>query len=222
MNANSRIFLEDFNETESIQEITLKDYRRDGDILKRGSDLMFAIVAIIVFCIPCLVIALCIWLEDRKNPLFRQERIGKNGKPFMLYKFRSMKVDAEKNGSPALCEEHDSRLTRTGSFIRAHHLDEFPQLWNVLKGEMSFVGYRPERRYFIEKITDRNPDYRKLFAIRPGLFSEATLYNGYTDTIEKMLTRLDMDLDYLEHRSLYLDVEIITKTALSIICGKKF
>lgn len=133
-----------------------------------------------------------------------------------------MRIDAEKENHPALCHENDDRLTPIGKFIREHHLDELPQLWNVLKGDMSFVGYRPERSFYIRQIYEKNPAYEKLFAIRPGLFSEATLYNGYTDTIEKMLTRLDMDLDYLERQSIFLDLKIITNTALSIICGKKF
>ena len=109
-----------------------------------------------------------------------------------------------------------------GRFIRAHHLDELPQLWNVLRGDMSFVGYRPERKYFVDKIMEVNPDYELLYQTRPGLFSMATLYNGYTDTLDKMLERLRMDLEYLRNRSLWLDVKIIWLTAVSIITGKKF
>lgn len=191
-------------------------------IVKRALDLIFALTGIAVFCGPCVVIAFLIWSEDKKSPLFSQERIGMGGKPFMLYKFRSMRVDAEKDGTPALYRDNDDRLTDIGRFIRSHHLDEFPQLWNVLKGDMSFVGYRPERRFFINKIMKENSDYKRLFSLRPGLFSNATLYNGYTDTMEKMLIRLDMDLDYLENRTIWLDIKIITKTALSIISGKKF
>lgn len=190
--------------------------------VKRISDVVYAIVGSIIFSIPCIIIALCIWLEDRHDPLFRQERIGKDGKPFTLFKFRSMRTDAESDHNPALCSDHDDRLTRVGAFIRAHHLDEFPQLINVLKGDMSFVGYRPERRFFIEKIMERNSSYTRLYAMRPGLFSEATLSNGYTDTMEKMLIRLEMDLDYLENHSFLIDCQIITRTALAIIFGKKF
>lgn len=192
-----------------------------GLYIKHAFDMLFAIIAIVVFAIPCLVIAWLIWREDRHDPLFRQERIGQNGRPFTLYKFRSMRVDAE-NDHPELCADHDSRLTRIGAFLRAHHLDELPQLINVIRGEMSFVGHRPERRYFIEQIMERNSDYQRLYALRPGLFSHATLYNGYTDTMEKMLIRLEMDLDYLDNRSLLLDCKIITKTAISILIGKRF
>ena len=109
-----------------------------------------------------------------------------------------------------------------GRFLREHHLDELPQLWNVLRGEMSFVGPRPERKFFIDKIMAVNPDYELLYQLRPGLFSLATLYNGYTDTMEKMLERLRMDLEYLRGRSLWLDVKIIYLTVASILSGKKF
>lgn len=198
------------------------DTRSTGLAAKRFFDFFFAAVACVIFFIPCIFIAVAIWAEDRHSPFFRQERIGLRGRAFMLYKFRSMRIDAEKDNSPALYHDNDERLTRVGRFIREHHLDEFPQLWNVLRGDMSFVGYRPERRYFIDRISEKRPDYARLFAIRPGLFSYATLYNGYTDTIEKMITRLDMDLEYLENRSLFVDVTIITKTTLTIISGKKF
>lgn len=193
-----------------------------GDLLKRGSDFTMALVSSLVFFVPCLVIGFFIWADDRHSPVFRQERIGRKGRPFTIYKFRSMRIDAEKGGTPALCADHDARLTKVGRFIRAHHLDELPQLWNVLRGDMSFVGYRPERMFYIEQIMAHNPRYSELFAIRPGLFSEATLYNGYTDTMEKMLRRLDMDLSYLDRRSFRLDMTIIIKTALSILTGKKF
>ena len=125
-------------------------------------------------------------------------------------------------GKPELCHKDDRRLTRVGRFLREHHLDEIPQLWNVLKGEMSFVGPRPERAFFVEKIRKINPDYDLLYKLRPGLFSPATLYNGYTDTMEKMLQRLRMDLDYLANRSLWLDLKIIYLTVTSILLGKKF
>ena len=116
----------------------------------------------------------------------------------------------------------DDRLTKIGRFLREHHLDELPQLLNVLKGDMSFVGPRPERRYFIEKIRRENPNYDYVYLMRPGLTSMATLHNGYTDTMEKMLIRLRMDLEYLTHRSLWGDFKIIYLTVASIVTGKKF
>ena len=192
-------------------------------VIKRACDFIFALIALLIFWPVMVIIAILIKREDPSGDvIFRQVRIGYKGKPFTLYKFRSMRMDAEKDNRPKLYNDGDSRLTRVGAFIRAHHLDEFPQLWNVLKGEMSFVGPRPERQFFIDQIMERNPDYVRLYAVRPGLFSYATLYNGYTDTIEKMLERLRMDLEYLDNYSLFTDVKIITLTAISIIFGKKF
>ncbi len=193
-----------------------------GDQLKRGFDLCASLVALAVFLVPGLVIALLIYMEDGHNPIFRQKRVGKDAKTFTLLKFRSMRVDSENDGSPALCSDNDDRLTRVGGFMRRHHLDELPQILNVLVGNMSFVGYRPERAFFIKQIMEHDERYALLFAIRPGLFSEATLYNGYTDTMEKMLIRLEMDLDYLRRRSMWLDINIIYKTTVSIITGKEF
>ncbi len=189
---------------------------------KRVFDITAALLSFIIFAPIIIIIWILIKLEDGESVIFKQERIGYKGKPFIIYKFRSMRVDAEKNNIPKLAEEDDKRLTKTGRFIRRHHLDEFPQLWNVLKGDMSFVGPRPEREFFIKEILKINPDYVLLYQIRPGLFSEATLYNGYTDTIEKMLLRLDMDLEYLEKMSIWLDVKVILLTTLYIISGKKF
>ena len=148
--------------------------------------------------------------------IYSQERIGKGGKPFKIYKFRTMVVDAEKDGVPQLEQEDDPRLTEFGKTLRRHHLDELPQIWNVLKGDMSFVGYRPERQFFIDKIMEKNPDYKLLYLSAPGVTSQATIENGYTDTLEKMLKRLDMDLDYLRNRNLWLDAKIILKTVFNI------
>ena len=191
--------------------------------IKRAFDFSLALISLLVFSPLIALIALLIKWEDPKGDvIYKQERIGYKGRPFILYKFRSMRMDAEANNSPQLFTDGDSRLTKVGAFIRAHHLDEFPQLWNVIKGEMSFVGPRPERQFFIDQIMEHNPDYTRLYAVRPGLFSYATLYNGYTDTIEKMLERLRLDLKYLDNYSLWVDVKIIVLTAFSIIFGKKF
>ena len=191
--------------------------------MKRLFDLVCVFFASIVFFPFIVAVYIAMKLEDGGPAIFKQERIGKGGKPFMLYKFRSMKVNAEKDGKPQLWSgEEDERLTKVGKFIRNHHLDELPQFWNIWKGDMSFVGYRPERQYFIDKIMAENPDYAKLYSMRPGVFSEATLYNGYTDTMEKMLKRLEMDLDYMKRQSIWLDIVIIFKTGVSILTGKKF
>ena len=193
-------------------------------VFKRIFDVLLALVSLVLFAPVMLIIYVLIKKEDPDgDAIYAQERIGLNGKTFKLYKFRSMHMDAEALNTPQLyAGEDDPRLTEVGKFIRAHHLDEFPQLWNVLKGEMSFVGPRPERQFYIDQILEHNPDYVKLYALRPGLFSYATLYNGYTDTMEKMLRRLDYDLQYLEDYSFWTDIKIIYLTSISIIFGKKF
>lgn len=193
-----------------------------GRFLKRGFDIVCSILGLIVMSPAFVVVYWAIKHEDGGPVIFRQERIGFHGQPFILYKFRSMKVTAESDGKPALYRKGDHRLTHIGRFLREHHLDELPQLWNVLKGDMSFVGPRPERKFFIDKIMAEDPHYELLYQLRPGLFSYATLYNGYTDTMEKMLERLRMDLEYLSTRSLWMDLKIIYLTVKSILCGEKF
>ena len=171
------------------------------------------------------LIAICyilIKLEDGGPAIFSQERIGRYGKPFRIYKFRSMEVDAEKEGPLLYQHENDQRITRIGKFLRSHHLDELPQLWNVVKGDMAFIGTRPERKFFIDQIMEHDPRYEQLYVLRPGVTSYATLHNGYTDTMEKMLRRLEMDLYYLEHQSLWMDIKILWYTFANIVSGKIF
>ena len=189
---------------------------------KRLTDIVVSGLGMIMLSPVFLVAAIAIRIESPGGSIFSQERIGYMGKPFTLYKFRSMVRNAENNGVPALCAEEDARLTRVGAFLRNHHLDELPQLWNVFTGDMSMVGYRPEREYFIERIKEHNPDYSRLFAMRPGVFSYATLYNGYTATMDKMLVRLKMDLEYLDNWTLWMDIKIIFLTAVAILTGKRF
>ena len=190
--------------------------------LKRIFDFTASCGGMVVFSPLYLAIYIAIKCESKGPAIFRQERIGRGGKAFTLYKFRSMKVTSESDGKPALCQHGDARLTRVGKFIREHHLDELPQLWNVAKGDMSFVGPRPERKYYIDKIMEVNPEYERLYELRPGLFSYANLHNGYTDTLEKMLKRLEYDLEYLENRTMAMDTKIIFQTVWSILSGKKF
>ena len=189
---------------------------------KRLTDIVVSGLGMIILSPVFLVAAIAIRIESPGGSIFSQERIGYKGKPFTLYKFRSMVRNAENNGVPALCAEEDARLTRVGAFLRNHHLDELPQLWNVFTGDMSMVGYRPEREYFIERIKEHNPDYSRLFAMRPGVFSYATLYTGYTATMDKMLVRLKMDLEYLDNWTLWMDIKIIFLTAVAILTGKRF
>ena len=190
--------------------------------LKRLFDVVFSFLGLIVFSPLILLFSLILSFSDGPV-IFRQERIGYKGRPFIIYKFRTMRVDAESHGMiPRHAEERNMYLTPFGGFLRAHHLDELPQLWNVLKGDMSFVGPRPERQYFIDHINRETDDYRYIYLMRPGVTSYATIYNGYTDTMEKMLKRLEYDLEYLDRRTVFTDLWIILKTFFSVFSGKKF
>lgn len=188
--------------------------------VKRLFDIVFSLAGMIILSPVYLVIAIMLKRQKNGPAIFSQERIGYRGKPFTIYKFRTM---SEPEKEPQLVAKSSiGQSTKTELFLREHHLDELPQLWNVLKGDMSFVGPRPERRFYIDKIMVNDPSYVLIYEMRPGLTSEATLYNGYTDTMEKMLIRLHMDTDYLKRRSLALDASIIAKTFISIVSGKKF
>ena len=189
--------------------------------VKRMLDFLLATVALIIFSPLFLACYIAVKRNHDGPVIFKQERIGRFGRPFYIYKFRSMRVDAESDG-PHLCSDNrDKRLTKTGRFLRAHHLDELPQLWNIFTGDMAFIGPRPEREHYIKMILEKDPRYVCLYQIRPGITSMATLYNGYTDSLDKMLKRLEMDLDYLKHRSWWLDAKILGLTFLKIMFGKK-
>lgn len=191
-------------------------------IIKRTFDIVVALLSLLLFSPAIAVISAAIYLDDGSPVLFRQERIGYCGKPFYIFKFRTMIIGAEADNRPHLCEQVDDRLTRVGAFLRSHHLDEFPQLFNILGGSMSLVGPRPERKYFIDRIMEVDARYEELYQLRPGIFSMATLYNGYTGTMEKMLKRLEMDLDYLHHCSPWTDMKIIMLTTIKIVSGRIF
>ena len=193
-----------------------------GHAFKRAFDILLSGALLIVFSPLILVCAIAIKLEDGDPVIYSQERIGRGGKPFNILKFRSMRKDAESRGPALYAGDEDPRLTRVGKFLRQHHLDELPQLWNGFVGDTSFIGYRPERQYYIDQIMARNPRYRYLYQIRPGVTSYATLYNGYTDTLDKMLTRLDLDLYYLRNHSVWFDAKVLGLTFLSIVSGRKF
>lgn len=192
--------------------------------VKRLFDIVASFLGLILLSPVFLILFLLLRMRCEGSVFFRQERIGFRGAPFYILKFRTISESEHqilKEGPLLTGTNHviENPLCR---FLRDHHLDELPQLWNVLIGDMSFVGPRPERKYFIDQIMAANPDYEYIYKMRPGLTSWATLYNGYTDTLEKMLIRLDMDLDYYVRRSLWMDLRIIVTTATFIINGKKF
>ena len=190
--------------------------------IKRILDIIVAISFLIIFSPLFLFCCIVIKKEDGGSIFYKQERIGRFGKPFYIYKFRSMIVNAEEADPQLYKKDIDPRLTKIGKTLRVHHLDELPQLWNVLRGDMSFVGPRPERKFFIDQISAKDSRYHYLYQIRPGVTSYATLYNGYTDTIDKMVKRLHFDLYYLKHRSFLTDIKILYLTFYKIISGIKF
>ena len=214
--------MENIQSRENVALAEFKDAMNSLErTMKRLIDIIVSFCGIVVL-FPILAIIWLLITCTGGKAIYSQERIGYKGIPFKIYKFRTMAVDAEKNGILRTEEERKGQMTRLGRFLCEHHLDELPQMFNVFKGDMSLVGPRPERQIFIDEIMTVNPNYVHVYKMRPGLTSNATLYNGYTDSMEKMMTRLDMDLEYLTTRSLWADFVIILKTALSIISGKKF
>ena len=190
-------------------------------VVKRATDVVCALVGMMVLSPAYLIIMVLMRHQNNGPVFFRQERIGYGALPFTIYKFRTMSSVIEENGPQLVAKCDATNSTRLERFLREHHLDELPQLWNVLRGDMSLVGPRPERQFFIDKIMAEDENYKYIFRMRPGLTSEATLYNGYTDTMDKMLRRLHMDIDYYRRRSLWLDFSILMKTFASIVTGKK-
>ncbi|MBD2769025.1 sugar transferase [Hymenobacter sp. BT664] len=188
-------------------------------VLKRIIDVvgsaLFLLLASWVYAFTAVMVKL-----SSPGPVFyRQERIGKNGQPFNIIKFRSMFLDAEKMG-PALSSDHDPRITKWGRFMRKVRLDELPQFWNVLKGEMSIVGPRPERQFFIDQIMLIAPHYRHLHRVRPGLTSLGQVKYGYAETVAQMVERLKFDILYIENMSLGMDFRVLLYTLKIIIQGR--
>ena len=204
-------------------EVYIKDgMTRGGRLIKNSADIFLAAVFMILSTPLWIIIYIAIKREDNGPVLYKQERIGKFGRPFYILKFRSMRIDAEQDGPKLYTAGKDKRMTKIGKFLREHHLDELPQLINVLKGEMSFVGPRPERQYYIEKIMEIDDRYPCLYQVKPGVTSYATLYHGYCDTVEKMVKRLRVDLLYIRRRSLWTDIKIAFATVFRVSRGTKF
>ena len=166
-----------------------------------------------------LVVSLLVWYTSEGPIFYKQERIGLHGIPFDIIKFRTMRVHAE-NSIPQITLDNDDRVTKVGKWLRKYRLDELPQFWNILRGEMSIVGPRPERRYFINQIEEKAPYYCMIYKIRPGLTSWGPIRVGYTDTLEKMVRRLNYDIVYIENMSLGLDIRIMFHTLGVIFNGK--
>jgi exopolysaccharide biosynthesis polyprenyl glycosylphosphotransferase len=187
--------------------------------IKQIIDYSVAIVLLFLLIPVMLALSIAIKLSGRGPVIYSQQRIGRFGKPFTIYKFRSMINNTEKE-KPLLSGKKDTRITTIGRFMRKHRLDEIPNFFNVIKGEMSLVGPRPERQYFINQIIMKAPQYKKLQKIKPGITSWGQVKYGYASNIDEMIERLDYDLLYLENMSLYVDLKIIIYTLGIVIKGK--
>lgn len=189
-------------------------------IIKRAFDILFSLLAMILLSPVYLITAITIYTTSKGPIFYKQERIGYKGKPFYMHKFRSMYTDAEKDGPRLSNGDKDSRITPFGRFMRKVRLDEIPQFYNVLKGTMSLVGYRPERQYFIDRITEKAPEYKLLLRVKPGITSWGQVKFGYADTVEQMVERLKYDLLYMENISLATDIKILFYTFVIILQGR--
>ena len=200
----------------SITDSSMSDWEAS---LKRFFDVVISVIALILLS-PFLFYFMIQIKRDSKGPVFyQQERIGRFGKPFNILKFRTMYVGSE-NGTPKLSSANDDRITPLGRVLRKYRIDEIPQFWNILKGDMSLVGPRPERRYYINQIIEQAPYYCLLYRIRPGLTSWGPIKIGYSDTVEKMIERLNYDIIYMDNMSLLTDLKILTYTFEIIFKGK--
>lgn len=202
-----------FYNVENISPVKAKPYY---DIVKRVFDFTVAFLALIILAIPMALLMVIICLDSPGSPIFRQVRLGKNGKPFVLYKFRSMQKDAEENG-PQLASENDPRVTKVGRFIRDTRIDELPQLINILRGEMSFVGPRPERPEFYDLYDTYINGFRQRMLVIPGMTGWAQVNGGYEIEPEK---KIIFDVYYIKNRSVKMDLICLIKTVSVVFTHK--
>jgi sugar transferase (PEP-CTERM system associated) len=188
--------------------------------LKRLADILLSVLGLILAAPLIIVISILIKTSSKGPVFYRQQRVGQSGKCFTLIKFRSMREDAEAVTGPIFADKDDLRITRVGKLLRTTRVDELPQLLNVLRGEMSFVGPRPERPFFVEQFAKEIPYYSQRLSVKPGITGWAQVYYPYGATIEDAVEKLRLDLYYIKHMSLILDLLIMMKTLKIIVLGK--
>lgn len=193
---------------------------RTTRFVKRMLDLSLSVIGFIVAAPVMALTALAIRIDSPGPVLYSQERVGENGRVFTVYKFRSMRADAERAGQPVWARDKDDRITRVGRVIRLTRLDELPQLWNVMRGDMSFVGPRPERPFFVEQLAQEIPFYLQRHAVKPGLTGWAQVKYQYGSSVEDAMEKLRYDLYYIKHMSIFFDLTIVLDTVKVILFGK--
>ncbi|CEN91717.1 glycosyltransferase [[Clostridium] sordellii] len=203
----------DFNKKIGLKKCNEK---KIYSIYKRILDLILSIIGLVIGIPIIIVFSILIKLEDRGPVFYKQQRLGKNAKVFWIYKLRSMKVNAEKDGIAQWAKKDDDRITKVGNFIRKTRIDEIPQLFNILKGDMSLIGPRPERPELTYKFNDCIPGFINRLVVKPGLTGWAQVNGGYDITPEE---KLKYDLEYIDSRSLHLDFKIILKTIVVVFTG---
>lgn len=215
----SRVRLTDFH-GEPLVDISGGSMPAGQSNIKRLADCIVSALCLVILSPFLLIVAIAIKRESPGGAIYKQERIGYRNKPFTIYKFRTMRLDAESDGVPRLSSDTDDRVTRIGRFLRKYRIDELPQFWNVLRGDMSLVGPRPERQFYIDQIVERAPFYTLLHQVRPGITSMGMVKYGYAKNVEQMIERMRYDLMYLENMSLLNDIKILAYTVETVLTGK--
>lgn len=205
---------------EPLIEVSCTNMPQSTINIKRVSDIAAGMLALAVLILPMCIIGLAVKLDSKGPVIYRQRRIGYRRRPFDILKFRTMRTDAEAGGCPMLSAEHDSRVTRVGRVLRKYRLDELPQFFNVVRGDMSIVGPRPEREYFIQQIVEKAPFYTLLHQVRPGITSWGMVKFGYATSVDQMIERMRYDLLYIENISFAVDMKIIMHTVVTVVSGK--